>query len=55
MEQKLQAYGFIRVHKSYIVNLDKISGVEGNQLIIASTKIPIGNSYRQAVLKKVMK
>ncbi len=54
MEKKLSAFGFIRVHKSYIVNKEKVTAIEGNQLIIDATKIPIGNSYRQVVLKEIM-
>ncbi|MEM6321790.1 MAG: LytTR family DNA-binding domain-containing protein [Bacteroidota bacterium] len=55
MEQKLVPYGFLRVHKSYIVNLEKVTGLEGNRLLINELKIPVGNSYRQGVLKEIMK
>lgn len=53
MEQKLSPYGFLRVHKSYIVNLEKVTGLEGNRLLIQEIKIPIGNSYKQGVLKMI--
>lgn len=51
MEKKLSEYGFLRVHKSYVVNLEKVNGLEGNRLILKEEKIPIGNSYKQGVLK----
>ncbi|MFT4663450.1 MAG: DNA-binding LytR/AlgR family response regulator [Polaribacter sp.] len=54
MGNKLSPFGFTRVHKSYIVNKEKVSAIEGNQLVIDGTKIPIGNSYRQVVLKELM-
>lgn len=54
MGNKLSPFGFIRVHKSYIVNKEKVTAIEGNQLIIGTAKIPIGNSYRQVVLKEII-
>ena len=38
---------FYRVHKSFIISLDKIESVEGNMVAIHGNKLPIGNSYRQ--------
>jgi DNA-binding LytR/AlgR family response regulator len=46
---------FLRVHKSYIVPLQKIKFMEGNMLVINEKKIPIGKSYKEIVLKKVFK
>lgn len=46
---------FIRIHKSYIIALDHLAYLEGNQAKIGETKIPIGQSYRDkvnAILKK---
>lgn len=37
---------FIRVHKSFIVSIKKISQIEGNRIEIYNHKIPIGPSYR---------
>lgn len=38
---------FIRVHKSFIVSIDKIDLVEGNIVKIKNVEIPIGKSFRQ--------
>ncbi len=38
---------FYRIHKSFIISLDKIESVEGNMIKINNVKLPIGNSYRQ--------
>lgn len=38
---------FYRIHKSFIISIDKIDSVEGNMIKINNTKLPIGNSYRQ--------
>lgn len=38
---------FYRIHKSYIISLERIDAVEGNLVSISGQKLPIGNSYRQ--------
>jgi DNA-binding LytR/AlgR family response regulator len=38
---------FIRVHKSYIIAIDKIESIERNRIIIGGERIPIGESFRQ--------
>lgn len=46
IEQTLKPYNFIRVHKSYIVPLNKINQYNGKCVIVESLEIPVGNSYR---------
>lgn len=48
MEVKL-GEDFMRVHKSFIVNLDKVEGIAANELQLAGRKIPIGKSYKNVV------
>jgi DNA-binding LytR/AlgR family response regulator len=38
---------FIRIHKSFIIAIDKMELIEGNTVIINKKRLPIGNSYRQ--------
>lgn len=45
--------GFIRVHKSYMVNLSKVDKVAGNRVYINPHEIPIGRAYREALLKRI--
>lgn len=45
--------GFIRVHKSYMVNLSKVDKVAGNRVYIGTHEIPIGRAYREALLKRI--
>lgn len=54
LSQDLPQPGFMRVHKSYIVAMDKIDSVEGNMLIIGSHKIPMGSNFKEAVLKLLL-
>lgn len=37
---------FIRVHKSFIISIDKIELIEGNRIFIQDHKIPIGKMYK---------
>jgi two-component system, LytTR family, response regulator len=39
---------FIRVHHSFIVNINAISKIEDNQIFVGARKIPISNKYRQS-------
>lgn len=41
---------FMRVHKSFIVNKDKIQSLSGNQIEIKGINIPVGKSYKKEVL-----
>jgi DNA-binding LytR/AlgR family response regulator len=42
----------MRVHKSWVVNLKKISFIEGNQVKIASERIPVSPSSREELLER---
>ncbi|QMU29854.1 LytR/AlgR family response regulator transcription factor [Adhaeribacter radiodurans] len=46
---------FIRVHRSFIVNLDAITAVEDNNVTIGSKFIPIGATYAKGVLQLLSK
>jgi two-component system, LytTR family, response regulator len=51
IEEKLPRQGFLRVHKSFIVALDKIDTIERSRIFIKETVIPIGDSYREALFR----
>lgn len=46
---------FMRVHKSFLVNTDKITMLEGNKLVIMNHIIPIGDKYKKETLNKFSK
>ena len=48
LEQKLPAKIFMRVHRSYIVSLDKVNSVTKNSLNISDQIITIGDQYKEA-------
>lgn len=53
LETSLPKNQFLRVHRSYIVPLNKIESLEGNQLRIGQKLIPVGRSYKEVVFKTV--
>jgi DNA-binding LytR/AlgR family response regulator len=53
MESLLPADNFIRIHKSFIVALNKIVSIERNRIKIGAELIPIGLSYREQFIKKI--
>jgi len=44
---------FIRVHKSFIISVNQINYIEGNQIRIGSTFIPIGRMYKENVARRL--
>src|ERR1700744_1416945 len=53
MEEKLPAEGFARVHKSYIVALDKITSFKRNRLMLGNAEIPVSDNYKDKVLNYI--
>lgn len=53
MLEKLPSESFIRIHNSYIVNLDKIDRIENNHVYIQEATLPISGKYRDVFLKRI--
>lgn len=51
MEDQLPAGLFIRVHKSYLINISRIDTVERNRIYISDVQIPVGETYQNTFLK----
>ncbi|WP_375562659.1 LytR/AlgR family response regulator transcription factor [Bernardetia sp. OM2101] len=49
MEELLRKEKFLRVHKSFVIAVEKIEIIIGNQIIIQNHKIPIGQTYRSRI------
>ncbi len=49
LETLLSKESFLRVHKSFIVSIDKIKLIQGNQIFLQGHKIPIGQTYRSKI------
>jgi len=57
IEDKLPLKKFKRVHRSFIVNINKIKGIEDNSIIIKLGEgiklIPVGKSYKEKLLSEI--
>src|SRR5215217_7266789 len=42
---------FFRVHRSFIVNLSKITSLQGNRIILGKSEVPLGGNYKDEFLK----
>lgn len=51
IEQKLPETSFMRVHRSYIVNLQKITTIERNRIIFDDVYIPVSDQYKEKFQK----
>ncbi len=51
--EKLPTDKFIRIHRSYIVNIDYISSVQKSKLVVAQKQLPIGETYKNKVLERL--
>ncbi len=53
IEKNLPEQGFIRIHKSYLISLNKIDSVEGQNVTIAGKELPIGNKYKKRFFEAI--
>lgn len=50
IEDVLRDKPFVRIHRSYIVAIDKIDRIADNKVFIKSLKLPIGNAYKKELM-----
>lgn len=53
MEEILPSHNFMRVHKSYIIAINKIESIEKSRITIADKIIPIGDTFRDAFFERI--
>ena len=53
MEEHLPQAHFQRIHRSYIISLKALQFIEGNRVKIGSEKLPISQSYRETLIKRL--
>ena len=53
MENLLSEHKFLRIHRSYMVSLNKISGYNGVSVQLDTKEIPIGRLYKQTVMERL--
>jgi DNA-binding LytR/AlgR family response regulator len=50
---KLPSNLFIRVHQSYLVNVERIDKIEDNHIYLGSNQIPISHKFKEQFLKRL--
>lgn len=55
VESHLEAYHFLRVHKSYLAAIAKIDSIESSEIIIQNHRIPLSRNLREQVIEVVVK
>ncbi|MNR44757.1 LytTr DNA-binding domain protein [compost metagenome] len=50
MEEQLPQ-NFERIHKSFVINTDKVTSIRKNAVFIGEKEIPVSESYKQAIEK----
>src|SRR5205085_3347147 len=55
LEERLPKHQFMRVHKSFIIAINRITGIEGNQVLLkgVNSEIQIGDSYKTELMELV--
>lgn len=51
--EKLQHPNFLKVHRSYIINLSKIVDIEDNSVLIDKKVIPVSRAHRNLLLERI--
>ena len=46
---KLPQEKFVRIHRSYAINRDKVTVVKSNKILVGASEIPVGKLYRNAI------
>ena len=54
LSEELPSDCFLRIHKSYVIALNKVKSIEGNRIQIQSYTIPIGRNYSKDVKSKIL-
>ncbi len=53
IEEKLPQRKFLRIHKSYIISLDKITSIRKGSVFLGTAEVPVSDNYKEALLSIV--
>jgi len=53
--EKLPPRNFVQIHKSFVVNIDKVTSLEGNLLGIDSYKLPVSRNYTAQIREMLLR
>ena len=55
MQEQLPQDQFIRTHKSFLVAVNAIQSIDGNEVTLETGKIPISKNYKEGVMSRIEK
>ncbi|HEY5823843.1 MAG TPA: LytTR family DNA-binding domain-containing protein [Cyclobacteriaceae bacterium] len=55
IEEILPVSAFMRIHKSYIASIKKISSIDGNEIIINGKRLPVSREKKAEIMEKVIR
>jgi DNA-binding LytR/AlgR family response regulator len=53
LEEKLNGGSFLKVHRSFIVNINKIDDIRGNTIYLQGNQIPIGKGHKDELARRL--
>lgn len=53
MEEKLAGASFLKVHRSYIININKIDDIRGNTIYVQGNAIPVGKGHKEELAARL--
>jgi DNA-binding LytR/AlgR family response regulator len=53
LEEKLNGSAFLKVHRSFIVNINKIDDIRGNTIYLQGNQIPIGKGHKDELVRRL--
>ncbi|HYG51382.1 MAG TPA: LytTR family DNA-binding domain-containing protein [Flavobacteriales bacterium] len=54
LEEVLPKTTFLKVHKSFVVSVPKVTRIEGNELVIGTKKIPVSRNLKDEIMKSIL-
>ena len=54
VEEELPESAFLRIHKSYLIAINKVHAIEGNQVLVGESWLPVSRNYRQTVMDQLL-
>lgn len=54
VEESLPASQFMRVHRSYLVSIEKVQSLRGHELLIDAFRVPVSRAHREAVHERIV-
>ena len=55
MAEELAAYGFVRIHKSYLINLRYLELLKPGMVTLKTASLPVGRAYKAALMQAYLK